>query len=85
MYIILTYDVNVKHNRRVAKVCEAYLHRTQRSVFEGRLTERNLKTLMNQLRPLIDCSSENIQIYALENPSAMKKLAVGSVADPDFV
>lgn len=83
MYIILTYDVNIKHNRRVAKVCEAYLVRTQRSVFEGHLTGGSLKNLMAQLRPLLDCSNESIQIYMLENPSNLQKLAIGSVTDFD--
>lgn len=40
MYVILTYDVKVKRNPKVLKLCRKYLTHVQKSVFEGFISER---------------------------------------------
>ena len=43
MYVIITYDVGVKRNSKVLKICRRYLLHVQKSVFEGHITETDLK------------------------------------------
>lgn len=84
MFVILVYDVSSRHNKRVSSVCEAFLTRTQRSVFEGQLTERHLRMLKQQLKPLIDGENETITIYTIANPSNIEKQSLGSIPVKDL-
>ena len=43
MFVILTYDVRQKRHSKTRKICKKYLYHVQKSVFEGYLTERQLK------------------------------------------
>jgi CRISPR-associated protein, Cas2 family len=58
--ILITYDVSTvtpqgrKRLRQVAKACEAYGQRVQKSVFECRLTETQLNVLKLKLLRIID-------------------------------
>ena len=79
MFVILVYDVSVKHNRRISRICESYLYRTQQSVFEGVLTENQLLKLKAQLQPLIDVTSETISIYEVSNTSNITKQSIGCI------
>ena len=45
MFVIVTYDVNVKRNNKVLKICRKYLVHVQKSVFEGNITEAKLRKL----------------------------------------
>ena len=43
MFVILVYDINIKRNKKVLKICRRYLNHVQKSVFEGVITEAKLK------------------------------------------
>ena len=49
MFVIVTYDVNVKRNNKVLKICRKYLVHVQKSVFEGNITEAKLGKLKSEL------------------------------------
>jgi len=71
MNILITYDVNTsdpagqKRLRRVAKACEAYGQRVQKSVFECRLTETLLEKLKQRLLKIIDPQTDSLRFYRL--------------------
>jgi CRISPR-associated protein Cas2 len=71
MNILITYDVNTsdpagqKRLRRVAKACEAYGQRVQKSVFECRLTETLLEKLKQRLFKVIDPQKDSLRFYRL--------------------
>jgi len=71
MNILITYDVNTsteagqKRLRKVAKVCEAYGQRVQKSVFECRLTETKLEKLKQQLLKVINPQQDSLRFYRL--------------------
>ena len=44
-YAFLFYDVNEKRVQKVFKICKKYLAHIQKSVFEGNITEGQLKQL----------------------------------------
>ena len=72
MFVILTYDVNVKRVSKVMKTCRKYLSHVQNSVLEGSITEKNLnklavsinsiKKLLPEFEPFSDvwCRAQNI-------------------------
>ncbi|MCS6919895.1 MAG: CRISPR-associated endonuclease Cas2 [Fimbriimonadales bacterium] len=71
MNILVCYDVETvtpqgrRRLRKVAKACEAYGQRVQKSVFECRLTETQLNTLKLRLLQIIDRSADSLRFYRL--------------------
>ncbi len=71
MNILITYDVNTsdpagqKRLRKVAKACEAYGQRVQKSVFECKLTETLLEKLKQRLLKIIDPQKDSLRFYRL--------------------
>lgn len=81
MFVILTYDIGVKRVRKVLSVCRRYLHHVQRSVLEGQITEKRLKSLMSKLEKIIEPSHDAICIYLLESPRFTKRIEIGRTTD----
>lgn len=71
MDLLITYDVETattageKRLRRVAKICEAYGHRVQKSVFEVVCREADKVKLVAALCEVIDPARDSIRIYRL--------------------
>jgi CRISPR-associated protein Cas2 len=69
--LLLTYDVDTtspegrRRLRRVAKVCEGYGLRVQKSVFEIVADEKDLLLLLAKLDHIIDADTDNIRVYRL--------------------
>ncbi len=77
MFVILTYDVNVKRVSKVMKTCRKYLTHEQNSVFEGVISDRNLKKLKNELEKLIDPNADRISIYEMQSLKFTSKEKIG--------
>lgn len=69
MLVIVAYDVNTETEagkrrlRRVAKVCERYGQRVQKSVFECNIGETQVVRLRSHLLDEIDIRRDNLRIY----------------------
>ena len=65
MFVIVTYDVESesKRLRKVAKVCESYGYRVQKSVFEMNIDPAQLLRLVNELKQTINPEKDSIRIY----------------------
>ena len=63
MFIILTYDVKQKRQRKIMKVCKKYLYHVQKSVFEGYLTEKQLFDLEKELEYYVDPETDSLCVY----------------------
>jgi len=74
MEFLITYDVateTAKGRRRlhrVAKVCEGYGQRVQKSVFECTLAPEGLVTLKHRLKKEINEEEDSLRIYRLREP-----------------
>jgi len=74
MEYLITYDVETesqagrKRLRRVAKICEAYGQRVQKSVFECRLNAVQMEQLRHKLLAEIDPKMDSLRIYRLIEP-----------------
>lgn len=85
MFVILTYDVNVKRVGKVRKTCTRYLKWVQNSVFEGTITEAKINRLKKDLYKLIDVEKDNIRIYRLDNIRYSAIEVVGKVTNNDTI
>ncbi len=81
MFVILVYDVDKKRDGRVLKVCRKYLSHTQKSVFEGAITDSKLKKLKAELQEIIDFDDDAICIYAFNNTVGLIKEQIGVVVN----
>lgn len=65
MFVIIVYDVSVE---RVTKVCHflrTYLNWIQNSLFEGELTETELREVIYTLKKIIEPSKDSVRIYTV--------------------
>lgn len=96
MEMLVTYDVSTedaagrRRLRRVAKVCQAYGQRVQKSVFECRLNSVQLEQLKHALLNEILPSEDNLRIYRLQEPrdkfvQVMGKTLLFDLHDPLIV
>ncbi len=83
MEVLVAYDVATddaegrRRLRRVAKVCEAYGQRVQRSVFECMVNEAQLELLKHRLLLEMDLNQDSLRIYRLREPRDRYLYAVG--------
>ena len=54
--------------RRVARACEAYGQRVQKSVFECVISDADVEVLIARLRAEMDETSDSIRSYRLREP-----------------
>lgn len=80
MYIICCYDVASRRNKPVNKLCAAYLHPLQRSVFAGHITERQLMKFQIALAEVIDTEEDTITIFVAANAIHLARWQIGVVA-----
>jgi len=87
MYVILAYDIDITDNngqrvlRNVFKICKRYLHHIQNSVFEGELTEVNLRRLQNDLSRWIRKDKDSVIVFWSRTEKWMHKEIWGLVKD----
>lgn len=77
MFVILTYDVKTKRDTKVMKVCRKYLTHDQKSVFEGMITEKKLKSLKYELEKIIVTEEDSINIYEFSSMKYCSKERIG--------
>lgn len=90
MLILITYDVSTETSegrrrlRRVAKVCQNYGQRVQKSVFECRVDKTICEILEQQLLAEIDVEEDNLRFYRLTEPVAEHVKEFGVFRATDF-
>ncbi len=71
MLVLITYDVSTeteagkKRLRKVAKACQNYGQRVQKSVFECLIDTAKLRRLQASLEKIIDKEQESLRYYYL--------------------
>lgn len=74
MEVLVTYDVATdtpegrRRLRRVAKVCEGYGQRVQKSVFECIVNAAQLEQLKHRLSAEVALAEDSLRIYRLREP-----------------
>ena len=63
MFVVLVYDFGQKRVGKALKRCRKYLNWVQNSVFEGEISEVNLKMLKSELHKIMNMEEDSIIIY----------------------
>ena len=90
MHILVAYDVSTetaagkRRLRRVAKVCQNFGQRVQKSVFECDVSETIYPKLEANLLAEIDLRYDNLRIYRLSPPYQKNVKQFGSFRATDF-
>ena len=88
MDLLVTYDVGTatrageRRLRQVAKICEGYGVRVQKSVFEVVCSEAQRMRLEHELGAVIDHTTDSIRIYVLPGRSLGAARRIGAGWDP---
>lgn len=77
MFVILVYDFEERRVSKALKVCRKYLTWVQNSVFEGEITEGNLKKLKIELKEKMDIEKDSILIYSFQSTKYSQKEIIG--------
>lgn len=81
MFVILSYDINQKRVGKVLKICRKYLVHIHKSVFEGTITEKKLRSLKNELKQVINCEDDSVCIYSTPFAQTIMKEQIGVTDD----
>lgn len=90
MEILVVYDISTaspdgeRRLREVAKVCEGYGQRVQKSVFECRLEKREIRLLIHDIEKIIDPTADRVAIYRLREPYQRHVLTLGRGPEIDW-
>lgn len=90
MEILVAYDISTvspageRRLRAVAKVCEGYGQRVQKSVFECRLEQREIRLLIDDIKKVIDPSTDRVAVYRLREPYQRYVVALGRGPEVDW-
>lgn len=90
MLVIVCYDVNTetpegrRRLRRVAKTCEGWGQRVQKSVFECRLDLAGLEALESKLLSHIDLDRDCLRLYRLADSRGCEVREHGRFRATDF-
>ncbi len=85
MWVIVTYDVGVKRNTKVRKICRKYLLHVQKSVFEGHIREKELEKMKWELEREIDVEQDQIAIYIFDTLRYSSKDLIGYQIELDNI
>lgn len=88
--ILVTYDVSTESSagrrrlRRVAKICQNFGQRVQKSVFECRVDQAGFETLQRHLLKEIHKEEDNLRLYRLAEPVERHVFEFGNFRAVDF-
>lgn len=77
MYVILVYDCGEKRVGKMLKLCRRYLNWIQNSVFEGSLSELQLKKLILEAQQIMDEDQDSLIIFSSRNERWLDKTVIG--------
>lgn len=83
MEILVTYDVATedksgeKRLRKMAKACEAYGQRVQKSVFECTITQVQMEQFVHRLRKIMNEEKDSLRIYRLPTTRSQSLQVIG--------
>ena len=83
MDIVVTYDVNTsdaqgeRRLREIAKICEGFGVRRQKSVFECRLSESQLLRMLIDLESVMDKTVDSVIVYHLAGDASQCRRQLG--------
>ena len=78
MYIIAIYDVAAERTHKLHKACKKYLTWVQNSVFEGELSELQVRKLRDDCRRVMDESYDSLIIFRTRTEKWLDREVIGT-------
>ncbi len=72
MHFILVYDTAAERNPKALRTCRRYLHWAQRSVFEGELSDAQLRRLHKDLDTVLE-PTDSVIVYTVDQPTTVTR------------
>ncbi len=91
MYVIAVYDISTveeggqRRLNQIMKTCRRYLHHTQKSVFEGEISEAKFMGLKKEVEKIIKKKTDYVVFFRIDNKNNVKRESVGINFDPTSV
>ena len=76
MYVILVYDMDQKRVTKMLKLCRRYLNWIQNSVFEGEISEVQLKQLKAEAKEFMD-DQDSLILFKSREERWLEKEIIG--------
>ncbi len=89
MFVIAVYDISTVNEKgqsrltKLMKLMRQYLHHTQKSVFEGEISESKLFELQKKAEKLLDDETDSIVFYRIDNKKNVERINMGLQFDPN--
>lgn len=77
LFVVLVYDFGVKRVGKALKRCRKYLNWVQNSVFEGEISEVNLRKLKTELGKLVNDEEDSVIIYTWRTEKYTSREIIG--------
>ena len=77
MYVILVYDMGERRVAKMLKLCRRYLNWIQNSVFEGELSEVQLKELQVEAKKIMKQEEDSVIIFSSREERWLEKQILG--------
>lgn len=77
MYVILVYDVDQKRTAKMLKLCRRYLSWIQNSVFEGEISEVQLKQLALEAKRIME-DEDSLIVFKSRDERWLQKEIIGN-------
>lgn len=84
MYIVISYDVDSKKCNKLMKILRKYLYHIHNSVFEGEITDSDLKKLKEEVNKVLSIYDKLI-IYKLSSSKVLKKDIFGNYQNQNII
>jgi len=85
LFVILVYDFGEKRVGKALKKCRKYLTWVQNSVFEGEISEGNLKKLKMELGGFMNKSEDSVIIYSFQNKNYSNRETIGMIKNEEDI
>lgn len=79
MHVVVVYDTAAVRNHKILRTCRKYLHHVQRSVFEGELSDAQLKRFQAAVEDALDLTYDNLLVYTFPPGTTPQRLELGAV------
>ena len=77
MYVILVYDVDQKRTSKMLNLCRRYLSWIQNSVFEGQISEVQLKQLALEAKRVME-DEDSLIVFKSREEKWLQKEIIGN-------
>ena len=78
VYDIATADrAGQRRLNKIMKTFRKYLHHTQKSVFEGEITEAKLMALRKEVKQIISDKVDHVVFFRIDNKNNVKRETMG--------